>query len=99
MVENLNIGTRIDGTTEQTNDSIIEKYCYNDAEDSCNVYGGLYQWAEMLQYATSEGSQGICPDSWHIPTDLEWCTLENTVDNDSVRALQQMEGNLMPVAT
>lgn len=24
--------------------------------------------------------QGICPAGWHIPTDAEWCTLENYVE-------------------
>ncbi len=30
----------------------------------------------MMQYSTTEGVQGICPDGWHIPTDTEWKTLE-----------------------
>ena len=79
MTHNLNTGTRIDGVNNQTDNSIIEKYCYNNIEDSCNHYGGLYQWDEMIQYAP-KGSQGICPDGWHIPTDAEWCTLEKEVD-------------------
>lgn len=79
MAENLNIGTMIVGSVDQSDNSTLEKYCYNNNEDSCNHYGGLYQWAEMIQY-TSKGSQGICPDGWHIPTDAEWCMLEKEVD-------------------
>jgi uncharacterized protein (TIGR02145 family) len=78
--ENLNIGTRIDGIIDQTDNQIIEKYCYDDNEDNCNIYGGLYQWNEMMQYDTIEGIQGICPDGWHLPTDNEWFVLENYVD-------------------
>jgi uncharacterized protein (TIGR02145 family) len=34
----------------------------------------------MMQYFTTEGVQGICPDGWSLPTDDEWKTLEGTVD-------------------
>jgi len=70
--ENLNIGTRINGSQDQQNNGTIEKYCYNDNESYCDEYGGLYQWDEAMQYVTSQGAQGICPDGWHIPTDGEW---------------------------
>jgi len=45
----MNVGTRIDGTSEQNNNSVVEKYCYNDVEANCDIYGGLYQWAEAMQ--------------------------------------------------
>jgi len=70
--ENLNIGTRINGIQNQHNNSTIEKYCYNDLESNCDEYGGLYQLDEAMQYVTTQGAQGICPDGWHIPTDGEW---------------------------
>lgn len=84
FAENLNIGTRIDGDIEQTNNGTIEKYCYNNSEANCTTYGGLYQWNEMMQYETSQNTQGICPDGWHLPTDAEWCVLENNADAGSV---------------
>ena len=84
MAENLNIGTRINGSVNQTNNSIIEKYCYGNNEANCDTYGGLYQWDEMMQYTTTPGVQSICPGGWHIPTDDEWCTLENYVDAGTV---------------
>jgi len=73
FVENLNIGTRIDGITTSTNENTaIEKYCWNDIETNCNNgYGGMYQWWEAMNYTTST-SQGICPDGWHIPTSDDW---------------------------
>ncbi len=91
MAENLNIGTMINSTSggtnsdgEQTNNSIIEKYCYDNNTTNCDTYGGLYQWDEMMQYVSTEGTQGICPTGWHLPTDAEWCTLENYVDAGTV---------------
>lgn len=38
MKDNLNVGTSIDGTSEQTNNSTIEKYCYNNIEANCDIY-------------------------------------------------------------
>ena len=71
MQENLNIGKRINGYTKQTNNGIIEKYCYHNSESDCNIYGGLYTWDEMMQYTTNN-IQGICPIGWHISGNDEW---------------------------
>jgi len=75
FAQNLNVGTKVLGNTYQANNSIIEKYCYSDDENNCNIYGGLYEWDEAMQYSTIEGAQGICPVGWHLPTDAEWTTL------------------------
>lgn len=80
MAENLNIGTMLITNTYSTDNDIIEKFCYNNVESNCDVYGGMYQWNEMMEYTTTEGTQGICPDGWHLPTDLEWKILEGAVD-------------------
>jgi len=79
--ENLNVGIRIISSQNMTNNGQIEKYCYNNLDSNCDIYGGLYQWDEMMLYSTSAGSQGICPEGWHIPTDDEWKSLEGTVDS------------------
>lgn len=81
MAENLNTGTMIQGGANQTNNGIIEKYCYNNNPSNCATYGGLYQWNEMMDYTVAQGTQGICPSGWHIPSDNEWKTLEGTVDS------------------
>jgi len=83
MKQNLNIGTRIAGTSNQTNNSTIEKYCYNNSESNCTTYGGLYQWNEMMQYTTTAGVKGICPTGWHLPTDAEWTTLTTYISGQS----------------
>ena len=84
FAQNLNIGTMIPGSSNQTNHSAIEKYCYNNNEANCTVYGGLYQWNNMMQWSTTEGVQGICPTGWHIPTDGEWTVLTNFLGGVSV---------------
>jgi uncharacterized protein (TIGR02145 family) len=76
MAENLNVGTRIDILLNQGNNGELEKYCYNDKESNCSIYGGLYQWEELMQYGTVEFNQGICPSGWHVSSDNEWKQLE-----------------------
>jgi len=72
---NLNVGTMITSDKKQTNNSVLEKWCYDDNESNCTTYGALYQWDEAMQYVTTKGAQGICPAGSHIPTDAEWTTL------------------------
>ena len=73
MAENLNVGEMIDGTLNQSNESKIEKYCYNNDTAICLTYGGLYQWAEMMNLpfecnskscadSIKPNHKGICPD-------------------------------------
>jgi len=92
MKQNMNIGTRINGGSNQGTDcssaSAIQKYCYNNIDAYCDSNnnpnypdGGLYQWSQAMCGSTTPGVQGICPDGWHIPTDAELCTLEQTVDS------------------
>jgi uncharacterized protein (TIGR02145 family) len=113
LKENLDIGTMINsinggtnGDGNQTNNGVIEKYCYNDVLANCTTYGGLYQWAEMVQYQNGATNttlttppltgkiQGICPVGWHVPTYTEMQTLATTVGNDgnSLKAVGQGTG-------
>lgn len=80
MAENLNIGDRISTVKDQRDNNIIEKHCYDNDDHYCGIYGGLYQWDEVMQYDTTEGTQGICPDGWHVPSDSEWCRLVTFLD-------------------
>ncbi len=80
MAENLNIGDRINGNISQTANNTIEKYCYDNLESNCDTLGGLYQWDEMMQYATIESKQGVCPNGWHLPSHVEWTTLTDYVE-------------------
>jgi uncharacterized protein (TIGR02145 family) len=84
MAQNLDIGMKILGSANHTNNSIIEKYCYNDDDANCAIYGGLYQWNEAMQYSTTPGVTGICPTGWHLPTDAEWTTLTTYVKSQSL---------------
>ncbi|MCD4664525.1 MAG: hypothetical protein K8R68_04575 [Bacteroidales bacterium] len=79
--ENLNVGERIHATLPQTNNDTIEKYCFLNHDTHCDANGGLYSWNEMMQYTNETGYQGICPEGWHLPDDIEWQILEGSVDS------------------
>jgi len=88
MAQNLDYGVQVNGmnaTDNQSNDGVVEKYCYNDSALCCERYGGLYQWAEALalpsncntescadQVDTVGFHRGICPEGWHLPGRVEW---------------------------
>jgi len=80
LAENLNTGTQIAGIEEQTSNQVIEKYCFDNDPSNCETYGGLYQWNEMMAYTENEGTRGICPEQWHLPTHAEWCTMSQLLD-------------------
>lgn len=95
LKENLSIGTMVTAGA-QTRNGIIEKYCYNNSEDNCVQYGGMYQWTEALNYTISstQSVQGICPNGWHIPSLQEFQTLAAQVNNDgdALKAIGVGEG-------
>ena len=79
MVENLNIGEMVGRRQNQEDDTKIERYCYDGDTLNCHYYGGLYQWAEMMQLPfecntkscadlIKPNHQGLCPDGWRLLT-------------------------------
>lgn len=79
MAENLNIGTMVNGENDQNDDNVIERYCYDNDTTKCDEFGGLYQWAEMMQLPSRCNTEscadlienkhrGICPDGWRLMT-------------------------------
>jgi len=94
LKENLDVGTMIDSLLDATDNGVIEKYCYRNDPANCNIYGGLYQWDETMQYSTTPGTQGICPPGWHLPTFTEFQTLIAEVGNDgnALKAIGQGTG-------
>lgn len=76
MTENMNVGEMINSTEPQTNNGIIEKYCYDNQTNRCTTYGGLYSKNETRNWGT-ETTKGICPTGWHIPSITEFNLLCN----------------------
>ncbi|MBQ7489819.1 MAG: fibrobacter succinogenes major paralogous domain-containing protein [Bacteroidales bacterium] len=60
-------------------------YEYNNDNSNVTTRGLLYSWAAVMNGAGSSsnnpsGIQGICPSGWHVPSNAEWCELENYVE-------------------
>ncbi|MDP4267856.1 MAG: fibrobacter succinogenes major paralogous domain-containing protein [Bacteroidota bacterium] len=70
------IGNRI-WMAQNLNYAASGSWCYKDSAEFCNVYGRLYDWTTAMQGSGSSNDtinviKGICPDGWHIPSDIEW---------------------------
>jgi len=94
LKENLDLGTMIDGAQDQTDNGIIEKYCYDNNPANCSTYGGLYQWNEAMAYSIAPKAKGICPEGFHIPTLEEYGTLvtEANIDGNALKETGQGTG-------
>ena len=104
MVENLNIGDFVWGHKDQKDDSKIERYCYDDDTLNCHYYGGLYQWAEMMQLPSEcntkscanlikPNHQGICPNGWRLLTYNDYYIIVNSNGNkDGVKGTRSTFG-------
>ena len=78
MTQNLDYGMESDPAQPQTDNCQPQKYCLDAASEGC-AFGGFYQWDELMRYGTAEGSQGICPPGWHVPSTQEWQALIDEV--------------------
>jgi len=69
---------------ENLNYNVSGSKCYNDDPANCAKYGRLYDWTT----ATT-----ICPSGWHLPTNADWETLVNNVNNARAgQHLKALEG-------
>lgn len=78
MAQNLAVTMFADGTNilNAADDYIWKysdgpKYCWYNNDEKYRVYGALYNYSTV-------DTLNICPDGWHIPTDLDWTIL---IDN------------------
>jgi len=74
MAANLDFGITISDLTPQTDNCVPEKYTRPASRVPRPAF---YQWDELMQYQTAEGSQGLCPPGWHAPSETDWTTLMN----------------------
>ena len=55
-------------------------YCWFDNDSTNNInYGALYNW-----YAVN--TKKLCPMGWHVPSDIEWGTMINSLGDIDTRA-------------
>jgi len=86
MAGNLNYGLRTPSIFLQRDNCIPEKFCLEELSSNCSIYGGLYQWDELMAYSENEQVQGLCPPGWHIPTENDWDVLFTYFTNNAFAA-------------
>ena len=87
MADNLNYGVFTESTrpgSVAVDDGVAQRTCYDNDPDNCELYGGLYEWSEVMDFAASSNSdpsgvQGICPDGWEVPSDAAYQDLERSL--------------------
>lgn len=78
-------------STLPSNDSLVEKWCYNNDSNNCTLNWWLYTWTEatwlsgICDYYDTNCMQAETPSehsvcwalwtNWRVPTDTEWATL------------------------
>lgn len=87
MKENLNVktfsnGDKIPTITPDTLDlsdleNPIYQFAYKSDESIADIYGRFYTWYTVVD------SRNVCPTGWHVPSDEEFCELENFVEANS----------------
>ena len=71
----VDIGTQVwmaENLNYETNSSFV------DSSFPAAVYGRFYTWIDANM---------ICPSGWHLPSDVEWSTLENSLGGNAVGSL------------
>ncbi|MBN1397587.1 MAG: hypothetical protein JXA06_06100 [Bacteroidetes bacterium] len=67
MSENLNYDAG-------TGSWVYSEAAYNDEAANATAYGRLYDW---------ETACNVCPNGWHLPSDIEWTELTNFLESNS----------------
>jgi len=105
MAENLRTTQYADGTPITLVNTVSdwnaltvtsEAYCYynDDPTTYASTYGALYTWSAAMRSAASSNTnpsnvQGVCPDSWHLPSDAEWHAMVLIMDPSAVLSLTE----------
>jgi uncharacterized protein (TIGR02145 family) len=80
MAENLKATKYADGTDISPS---LMAVC-NDDSSTVNKLGYLYTWNALMNNSVVAGSQGACPDGWHVPTVSDYNVLINFLGGPGV---------------
>ena len=91
MKENLKTTKFADGTSiplGSTNSNSPSRYNPGNNASNVTTHGYLYNWYAVMHGDSCSSTnpsevQGICPNGWHVPSDLEWTQLTNYVNSQS----------------
>ena len=74
MIENLKTtnyrdGSEIENLTEYSS-------WMNTTNGAYSQYGSVETYGYLYNFLAVDDGRGICPENWHVPTDIEWAMLE-----------------------
>ena len=104
--KNLDVSTYRDGTVIPKVDDdatwstlTTGAYCYynNDSTTYAAIYGKLYNWYAVVGIHDNDANtpnKTLAPEGWHVPTDVEWTTLTDTLGGLSVAGGKMKEAGL-----
>ena len=72
MAENLNY--EVEGGKCNGEGDVVQNLPDAEIQANCMIYGRMYNWSTAL---------GICPSSWHLPSEEEWDILTDYVGGSS----------------
>ena len=79
--ENVKTTHYADGTAiplvSESNISGATRYYPNGNADNVSVYGYLYNHLAAMRGNPPADNHGICPEGWHVPSNIDWQTLAN----------------------
>ena len=76
------------GSESDISDTLPYRYAPGGIEENVEAMGRLYNWAAVMHGSrhsndAPSGVQGICPDGWHVPSNLEWKQMRDYVTSKS----------------
>ena len=101
MAENLKVSKYNDGSTIPNVTGINEwlnltsgawSYYNNDAVNNVK-YGKLYNWYAVSK--TTNGNKNVCPQGWHVSTDIEWAILTDYLGGLNIAGGKLKEAGLL----
>ncbi len=91
---------------ENLNYAATESHCYRDSLSYCETYGRMYNWVTAMQlenkYSTEEWAgdrskyQGVCPNGWFFPNNLDWHELFDFIDSDQNGTMLKAKSDVWP---
>ena len=95
MAENLNVdkfndGTSIVESTSKQSNNVPFWSNYQNDQNNGNKYGKLYN--HYVIFNALNGGKNVCPTGWHVPTEIDWENLINSLGGYEVAGGKLKEG-------
>lgn len=89
----------VDGSDIESLSDTVAMYCDADKRSHNRAkYGLLYNWLAAtrgtVSYRNPSGMQGVCPDGWHLPSNMEWKKMINYVAAQSMYQCEDSGDNI-----